>query len=121
MMSITVNGKNIETDEAGFLKNPDDWNEDVAEVLAKEHEKAGHKHLNETAMGLVYFFREYYKEKLTHPSMNDLMNTLGKQSGQSFSDAEAYKKFLYDMFPHGPVQMLCKLAGLPNPGVENQS
>jgi tRNA 2-thiouridine synthesizing protein E len=120
-MSITVNGKTIATDEAGFLKNPDDWNEAVAEVLAKEHEKAGHKPLNETAMGLVGFFREHYEEKQTHPSMNDLVNTLGKHPDQSFHDAEAYKIFLYDMFPHGPVQMLCKLAGLTNPGVENQS
>lgn len=27
-MNITVNGRTIETDESGFLKNPDDWNED---------------------------------------------------------------------------------------------
>lgn len=120
-MNITVNGRTIETDESGFLKDPDDWNEDVAEALVKEHEKAGHRPLNETAKGLIHFFRKYYKEKLTHPSMNDLINTLGKQPGQSFDDAEAYKKFLYEMFPHGPIQMLSKLAGLPNPGVENQS
>jgi tRNA 2-thiouridine synthesizing protein E len=119
-MSIIANGKSIETDEAGFLKNPGDWNEAVAEVLAKEHEKA-HKPLNETAMGLVDFFREHYEKKQTHPSMNDLVKALGKHPGQSFHDAEAYKDFLYDMFPHGPIQMLCKLAGLPNPGVENQS
>jgi tRNA 2-thiouridine synthesizing protein E len=120
-MSITVNGKLIETDASGFLTNPDDWNEDVAAVLVQEHEKAGHRPLNETALGLVDFFREYYEEKLTHPSMNDLVNTLGRHPGQHFSDAEAYKKFLYEMFPHGPVQMLSKLAGLPNPGVENES
>jgi dissimilatory sulfite reductase related protein len=120
-MSIVVNGKTIETDEAGFLKNPEDWNEAVAKILATEHERAGHRPLNETALGLVRFFREYYEDKLIHPTMNDLVNTLGKHPGQSFSDAEEYKKFLYDMFPHGPVQMLCKLAGLPDPGVENQS
>jgi TusE/DsrC/DsvC family sulfur relay protein len=120
-MSIVVNGKTIETDEAGFLKNSKDWDEAVAKALATAHEKAGHKPLNETALGLVNFFREYYEDKLTHPTMNDLVNTLGKHPGQSFSDAEEYKKFLYDMFPHGPIQMLCKLAGLPDPGVENQS
>jgi TusE/DsrC/DsvC family sulfur relay protein len=119
-MSVTVNGKTIETDEEGFLNNPENWNEAVAEVLAAEHEKA-HKPLNETAMGLVGYFREHYEDKLTHPSMNELVKTLGKHPGQSFHDAEAYKEFLYDMFPHGPIQMLCKLAGLPNPGVENQS
>ena len=120
-MSITVEGKALETDQAGFLKNPDDWSEDVAEVLKQEHEKAGHKPVSETAMGLVYYFREYYEKNLTHPTMNDLVNTLGKHQGKSFHDAEAYKEFLYSMFPHGPIQMLSKLAGLPNPGVENQS
>ena len=120
-MSITVNGKAIETDESCFLKQTGDWNEAVAEVLAKEHEQAGRRRLNETAMGLVYCFREYYAEKLPDPSMNDLMSTLVKHPGQSVSDAEAYKKCLYRMFPQGPIQMLCKLAELPNPGVENQS
>lgn len=120
-MGITVNDKVIDTDASGFLKNPDDWNEDVAEALVRAHEEAGHQPLHDTALGLVDFFREYYEEKLTHPSMNDLLNTLGRHPGQSFSDAKAYKQFLYDMFPHGPIQMLCKLAGLPDPGVENQS
>ncbi len=119
-MSITVNGKTIETDEEGFLKNPQDWNEAVASVLVKEHEKM-HKPLNETALGLVGFFRNHYEEKLTRPSMNELLNTLGKHTGRGFQDAEEYKKVLYDMFPHGPIQMLCKLAGLSNPGVENES
>lgn len=120
-MSIIVNGKTIATDEAGFLKNPADWNEEVSEVLASEHEKAGHKPLNETALGLIDYFREYFEEKQTHPTMHTLVNKLGKHPGQNFSDAEAYKHFLYDMFPDGPIQILCKLAGLPDPGVENNS
>lgn len=120
-MSIVVNGKTIETDEAGFLKNREDWDEAVAEALVTAHEKAGHKPLSETALGLVNYFREYYLKRHTCPTMNDLMNNLGKDAGQSFSDAQEYKTFLYDMFPHGPIQMLCKLAGLPDPGVENQS
>lgn len=119
-MSITVNGNTIETDEEGFLMNPQDWNQAVASVLVKEHEKV-HKPLNETALSLVGFFREHYEKKLTRPSMNELLHTLGQYSGRGIQDAEAYKDILYDMFPHGPVQMLCKLAGLPNPGVENES
>lgn len=119
-MAINVNGVDIETDEAGFLKNPEDWNEDVAKALAREHENAGNGPLDDTAKGLVLFFRQYYKDRLVHPSMNELLETL-KKPGESHSDTEKYKTRLYQMFPHGPVQALCRLAGLPNPGVENES
>ncbi|MFP3874518.1 MAG: TusE/DsrC/DsvC family sulfur relay protein [Thiohalophilus sp.] len=40
---------------------------------------------------------------------------------KNFTDAEKYKNILYAMFPHGPIQKLSKLAGLPNPGNENES
>lgn len=35
--------------------------------------------------------------------------------GKDFKDEKDYRDFLYELFPHGPVRMLCKLAGLPNP------
>ncbi|WP_198266536.1 TusE/DsrC/DsvC family sulfur relay protein [sulfur-oxidizing endosymbiont of Gigantopelta aegis] len=114
-MSIEVNGKTIATDEEGFLLNPDDWNEDTMEALIKQHEAAGHKPVNETARGLVEYFREYYEDKMMHPSMHKLILTLGKVKGKHFRDQEEYKKFLYELFPHGPVIMLSKLAGLPKP------
>ena len=114
-MSIEVNGKSIATDEEGYLLDPNDWNEDVAAELVRQHEAAGHKPVNETGWGLINYFREYYEDKQTHPSMNELVRNLGKQPGQSFREAEEYKNFLYQLFPHGPVRMLCKLAGLPRP------
>jgi TusE/DsrC/DsvC family sulfur relay protein len=114
-MSIEVNGKIIETDEEGYLINPNDWNEDVAEALIKQHESQGHQSVSETAWGLIMYFREYYQENKVHPSMHKLVLTLGKHHGKRFSDQEAYKAFLYELFPHGPMRMLCKLAGLPRP------
>ncbi len=120
-MNITVNGKTIETDRAGFLKNPYDWNDEVGDMLVKEYEKSGLRPIDDTSLGLVDYFREYYEENHTHPTMNVLVNTLGKHQKKHFSDTYAYKKFLYELFPNGPVQTLCQLAGLPDPGVENQS
>ncbi len=117
-MSIEVNGKLIETDEEGFLIDPSDWNEAVAEALIRQHEAAGHRKVNETARGLIEYFREYYEENKTHPSMHALLKTLGGPRGERFRDKEEYKKFLYELFPHGPVRMLCKLAGLPKPSDE---
>lgn len=120
-MSIEVKGKTIETDNEGYLIDSNDWNNDVMNALIQQHEADGHRVLSETAIGMVQFFREYFDEHQKAPHMNNLINDLGKQSGQSFSDAEEYKTFLYEMFPHGPVQKLTKLAGLPNLGNENES
>ena len=35
-MAIEVNGKSLETDEEGYLANLNDWEKDVATVMAKE-------------------------------------------------------------------------------------
>jgi tRNA 2-thiouridine synthesizing protein E len=117
-MSIEINDKIIETDEEGYLRNLDDWNNEVCEALIKQHEANGHKPVNETARGLIDYFREYYQENKVHPTMHKLVLTLGKHQGERFHDQESYKKFLYELFPHGPVRMLCKLAGLPKPAHE---
>ncbi len=36
MATLEVNGKSIPVDEDGYLKDLSDWNEDVAEVIAKQ-------------------------------------------------------------------------------------
>ena len=120
-MSIEVNGKVIETDEEGYLLDLNEWNDTVCEALIKQHEADGHKPVSETAKGLIDYFREYFQENKVHPSMHKLVQTLGKHHGQQIRDQEAYKAYLYEMFPHGPVRMLCKLAGLPKPAREVES
>jgi len=47
--------------------------------------------------------------------MHKLLAGRAKLESKQFADEESYKNFLYELFPHGPVRMLCKLAGLPNP------
>ena len=114
-MSIEVNGKIIETDEEGYLLNQDDWNDEVCEALLKQHVADGYKPVSDTARGLIDYFRAYYQENQVHPSMHKLVLTFGKNQGEHFRDQESFKNFLYELFPHGPVRMLCKLAGLPKP------
>ncbi|MCB1347616.1 MAG: TusE/DsrC/DsvC family sulfur relay protein [Paracoccaceae bacterium] len=120
-MTLTVKDTQLETDENGFLRDPAAWNEDVMQALVAQHEAEGHKPLSETAKGLVGYMREHYEETETVPGMHKIIEELGRAHGESFAEGEDYKAFLYEMFPHGPVQMLAKLAGLPNPGVENES
>lgn len=119
-MNIKVNDKMIETDEEGFLLNVNDWNDKVCEALIKQHESDGHKPVSETARGLIDYFRDYYQENKVHPTMHKLVSTLGKHHGEKLHEQEAYKTYLYELFPHGPVRMLCKLAGLPKPSDQNE-
>ena len=114
-MNIEVGAKTIETDEEGYLLNPDDWTEKVAEEMAYQLSQQDNVKLTETHWGLIEYFRDYYRENKVHPTMHKLVMTLGKYHGQHFHDHESYKTFLYKMFPGGPVPELCKLAGLPKP------
>lgn len=117
-MSIKVGNNIIETDEEGYLVNPDDWSEAVAAAMAATQSQQDHVELSETQLGLVQYFREYYAENKVHPTMRKLVMTLGKHQGRRFHDHKDYEKFLYGLFPKGPVQELCKLAGLPKPAGE---
>ena len=108
---LEVNGKKIETDEEGYLLNPDDWDENVAEVMA---EREGWK-MTATHWMLVGFFRNFYEDHMRHPTMHELVKKMGKFHGKRFEEAKKYRDFLYTLFPPGPIQALCKLAGLPKP------
>jgi tRNA 2-thiouridine synthesizing protein E len=110
-MEIMVQGRSIATDEEGFLLNPSDWTEDVVDVIAKNE---GFD-LKDEHMGLVDYFREYWSENETHPTMHLLVKDLGGSIGKSFHDHKSVANYIYDIFPSEPISELCKLAGLPKP------
>ena len=110
-MSIEVKGRVIETDEQGYLLNPGDWDEDVARALAERDGVS----LTDVHWGLIKYFREFYEHEQRHPTMHELVLTKGKHHGESFQDAEAYRDYLWKLFPQGPVIEISKLAGLPKP------
>ena len=117
-MSIKIGDNIIETDEEGYLLNPDDWTEKVAEEIAFQQSQQDNVKLTDTHWGLMQYFRDYYRENQVHPTMHKLVMTLGKCHGQHYHDHETYKTFLYELFPRGPVPELCKIAGLPKPAEE---
>ena len=117
-MSITVNNKIIETDNEGFLLNPNDWDDKVAMELIAQHEADGNKQVTEAVGRLIRYFREYYQNHMMHPSMKRLLADHAKIEGENFKDEESYQAFLNDLFPNGPVPILSKLAGLPRPAHE---
>ena len=110
-MQFEVNGKTIETDEQGFLLDPDDWSEDFARALAlREGIELSVDHWE-----LIWYFRDYYAEAQGVPTMHRMVMELGGREGRQFRDRKAYEKHIYLLFPSDPVRTICRLAGLPMP------
>jgi len=101
LTKIAVDGKDIEIDEEGFLKNFDDWNEVVAENLAQIDNVYP---LNEDALKVINYLREYYSEHGIAPPVRMLV----KRTGLELT-------YIYQLFPNGPAKSACKVAGLPKP------
>ena len=106
MPIIEVNGKSYETDEEGYLVNLGEWNEDVANFIAKtENVEMSTNHWE-----VVNFLRNYYEECQIAPTMRVLTKAIGKQLGP-----KGNSQYLYELFPYGPAKQACKIAGLPKP------
>ncbi len=120
-MSIEINGKTIKTDAEGYLLNCTDWNLEVREALIKKHEADGHKSVSENTRNLINYFRSYYQKNKIQPSMYKMVLTLGQNPEDKFCQQGAEINCLYELFPHGPVRMLFKLAGLRNPFFQTQA
>jgi TusE/DsrC/DsvC family sulfur relay protein len=108
---FNIDGRIVETNEQGFLCDLDDWSEEFAKALAA---RDGIE-LYVDHWELIWYFRDYYKETQTIPSMRKIVLTLGPQRGKRFRDRKAYEKHIYGLFPSDPIREVCKLAGLPMP------
>lgn len=107
MSTISVNDKQFETDEEGYLMNLGDWTEDVTAKIAKE-EKID---LTPNHWEVVNFLREYYNEYQIAPAVRVLTKAIGKKLGPDKGSSQ----YLYELFPYGPAKQACKIAGLPKP------
>ena len=106
-MTIEVNGKILETDEEGYLANLNDWEKEVASVMAEAEDLE----LGDDHWEIINFLREYYEEYQIAPAVRVLTKAVGKKLGKDKGNS----KYLYELFPYGPAKQACKFAGLPKP------
>ncbi len=102
MKYITVGDKQLELNEEGFLNDPDQWNQSVAEALAKAEE--GLENLNEEHWAIINFIRGHYEQTKLAPMVRSICKTTGLPLRR-----------VYELFPSGPAKGACKVAGLPKP------
>jgi len=67
MTEIECAGKKVTIDNDGFLTNLDDWDEAVAQMLAK---REGLGELGDNQMEIIKFMRKYYKDFKAFPILN---------------------------------------------------
>lgn len=107
-MSFEINGKTIETDEDGYLKDMTEWSKEAAEYLAQSEDVE----MSEAHWDLVDFLRDYYEQYQIAPMVKILTKEIAKKNG---IEKKAASKMLYELFPAGPAKQACKIAGLPKP------
>ena len=91
----------VDVDAEGFLTDPAQWNEQIAQAIAAE---SGVPDLSDRHWLVVRFMRDRYLATGNAPSIR----SLGKESGVPIKE-------LYQLFPKGPAKLAAKIGGLPKP------
>jgi TusE/DsrC/DsvC family sulfur relay protein len=91
----------VDVDAEGFLTDPTQWNERIAEAIATQN---GIPELTDRHWLVVRFMRERYLATGAAPSIR----SLGKESGVPIKE-------LYQLFPKGPAKLAAKIGGIPKP------
>ncbi|HKK05044.1 MAG: TusE/DsrC/DsvC family sulfur relay protein [Gammaproteobacteria bacterium] len=91
-------------DEEGFLIEPEDWSEAVAEELAAECGLT----LTPDHWDVIRFMRDHYDEHRVAVDARFVIKYLSETKG-------AGRNYLFELFPYGYVQQTCKIAGMRRP------
>ena len=101
MTMTLIADRPVEVDAEGFLADPEQWNEQIAQAIAAQN---GIPALTERHWLVVRFMRRRYLDTGTAPSIR----SLGKESGVPVKE-------LYELFPKGPAKLAAKIGGIPKP------
>jgi tRNA 2-thiouridine synthesizing protein E len=101
MTTTLIADTTVDLDAEGFLTDPHQWNEPVAEEIARQY---GIPELTDRHWLVVRFMRQRYLATGTAPSIR----SLGKESGVPIKE-------LYQLFPKGPAKLAARIGGIPKP------
>lgn len=106
-MSINVNGQTIDTDDQGYLVDPEEWSEEVAEALARQADIE----LTDEHKKVMQFMRDYFTEHQIAADARFVIKFIADELGYG----EEARQRLYKLFPYGYMQQACKVAGMKRP------
>lgn len=105
--SIHVQGRELATDEEGFLLDPGDWDLTVAQQIAHD---LGIR-MTDDHWEVVTFIREHYDSQFAVPELRTFLKHLRDKYGKD----RATRRYVYQLFPYGYGQQACKIAGMRKP------
>ncbi len=95
------------SDPEGHMYGLEHWSPLTAEQLAHEE---GIEELSEAHWHVIYALRNLYRDKGRSANAREVMQLLERD----FVD-EGGRRYLYELFPKGPVSQGSRLAGVPTP------
>ncbi|GAB6067324.1 sulfurtransferase TusE [Methylothermus subterraneus] len=107
MGMVEVEGRSVALTEEGFLCDYRDWDEAVAVILAAREGM----NLTEAHWEILRFARAYYLRFQHLPNMRMFV----KAVAQALGEEKGNSRYLYRLFPKGPLKYAFKIAGLPKP------
>jgi TusE/DsrC/DsvC family sulfur relay protein len=99
-MLATLNGRDVHVDDEGFLTEYDEWDDDLAKVLANN---IGID-LTDAHWKVLRFLRDDYKSQGQTATLRRVTNAGGIPT-----------KELFVLFPKKPAKKMAYIAGLPKP------
>jgi len=104
---VLFEGREIERDAQGYLKQVSDWSEALAQQIAAEEGIA----MSDAHWEVVHFVRDFYLEFNTSPAVRMLVKAMANK----FGEEKGNSRYLFRLFPDGPAKQATKIAGLPKP------
>ena len=101
MTTAVLGGREIHVDEEGFMTDPSEWSEDLAEILAKN---IGIDTLTDGHWTVIRFLREDFEAQGETPGLRRIT-----------SEAGVPTKELFQLFPKKPGKKMSYVAGVPVP------
>lgn len=95
------------TDSEGYLLNIEDWDENIAVIIAKREGLT----LNAHHWVVIHFMRTFYLQYRTTPPLRAVVKLLLEQFGEEVGNS----LYLNRLFPAGVAKQSSKIAGLKKP------
>ena len=103
-----MNTKAPDTDSEGYLLDPTEWTEEIAEKITEKIAEKEGVTLTDEHWAVIHFMREYWEEHQVAPDVRWTTKFVTETMG-------AGRKRLYELFPYEYAQQACRIAGMKQP------
>ncbi|MGO9547394.1 MAG: TusE/DsrC/DsvC family sulfur relay protein [Rhodomicrobium sp.] len=106
--TLAAGGRRIAVDQHGYLLEPDDWDEAVAEELAR----MAKVELTALHWDVLHFMRAYLAE---HGVAADARFVFRFLDSRVSGEGKSGRGLFFELFPYGYVGQACKISGMRQP------